>query len=374
MPGPFANSRDLSRVLLCAAVGAGSMLDGARTDANGQPVKSFEKDLIRTGTWHDPRTGDAFTVTSDDLNRWALEFARMKSNGIKVPVPNGHTDSADANRGWVEDMFVRGDTLFARIDLVGEDAIKLASTAEVSIYAPRELIGGKGEKYDNPIAHVALTPVPVISGQGGFVPIKASRGGVENVPVFRLSMESTMNPHLLSVAKAMGVDCSACKTDQDVHDAIMAARGKSSQDAVACARERDEAKAALALARTELEAAKKPASFSPIELKLTRKTREQDVGQLMADGNLTKSAADELKGVFAPGDDAGLALSMTPAADAIFEKTVAALRKNDPKVLAAQITANGRELARQVPGGEGTQTREQIDATVKAMYALAPIK
>lgn len=366
-------STTASRVLMCAA-GAG-MLAGARTDANGQPVKSFVKDLIRVGTWRDPRTGDEFSVTKDDLERWTREFSRMRENGVKVHVPSGHTDDPDKNRGWCEGMFHDGTTLFGNIDLVGEDAIAMASTAEVSIYAPSRLVDGKGNTYDNPIAHVALTPVPVISGQGGFVPITASRGGTEQVPVYRLAQETTtMNPHLLAVAKALGVDVTAAKSDQDLHDAIVA-KNKGAADAgdkaVAMARELDESKKALALARTELEAAKKgDIETNPRVLKFSRQSRTLALDALVpAAGNALKPCVDALKKILCPDDDKALALSLTPANDALVDGVVAALKLINVKDLGEQTRS--RELSRD--GGYKTH-QENVRKNIDELKALAPAK
>lgn len=351
------------------------MLAGTRTDANGQPVKSFVKDLIRVGTWRDPRTGDEFSVTKDDLERWTREFSRMRENGVKVHVPSGHTDDPDKNRGWCEGMFHDGTTLFGNIDLVGEDAIAMASTAEVSIYAPSRLVDGKGNTYDNPIAHVALTPVPVISGQGGFVPITASRGGTEQVPVYRLAQETTtMNPQLLAVAKALGVDCSSCTTDQQLHDAILA-KNKGASDAennaVAMARELDESKKALALARTELEAAKKgDLETNPRVLKFSRQSRTLALDALVpAAGNALKPCVDALKKILCPDDDKALALSLTPANDALVDGVVAALKLINVKDLGEQTKA--RELSRD--GGDKT-SQDNVRKNIDAMKSLAPAK
>lgn len=357
-----------SRVLLCA-VGAG-VLAGSRTDANGSPVKSYVKDLIRVGPWRDPRTGDTFNVTTEDLDRWAGEFSRMKANGVRVPVPEGHTDEASANRGYVEGMFHDGTTLFGNIDLIGEDAIAMASRTEVSIYAPASLTDGQGVKYDNPIAHVALTPVPVISGQGGFVPITASRGGTESVPAYRLCQGENMNQHLLSLAKLHGVDTSTFTTDQQIHDALAAKMkggdkgdGAGTPAAVAYARERDEAKQALQLARNEIEALKKggEAEHSPLVLKLSRQSRSAQLDALVpAGGNAMKAFVEAQKKRWCPADDKALALSLSPSADSMFDGLVEDLKLIDFKVLSEK---NPRTLDRVVPGDSET---EKEDAATRA--------
>lgn len=334
-----------SRVLVCTA-GAG-LLAGSRVDANGVPVKSYVKDLISVGTWRDPRTGENFEVTPADLDRWTKTFSRMKDAGVRVPVPEGHTDESSSVRGFCEGMFTDGKTLFGNIDLYGEKAIEMASTAEVSIYAPAKFIDGKGNEYDQPIMHVALTPAPVISGQGGFVPIKASRGGTEQVPVFRLAQETTMNPQLLAVAKALGVDCSNCKTDQDLHDAIMAKNKGATDTAVAMSRELDQSKKDLALAQGELQTLKRSDQpRDPMLLKLSRQNRELVLDRF-ADTPL-KAFVKAQKARWCPSDDKVLSLSLTPAADAMFEGLVEDLKLIDLPALREQ-TGGTRSLSRSMP-------------------------
>lgn len=368
-----------NRVLQCAA-GAG-VLAGSRVDANGAPVKTYVKDLISVGTWRDPARGDTFDVTEADLDHWAREFARMKANGVKVPVPDGHTFDSASNRGYVEDVYRDGKTLFGKIDLIGEDAIAMASRTEVSIYSPASVIDGKGNKYDHPISHVALTPVPVISGQGSFVPIKLSRDATERVPAYRLAQEyPTMNPELLAVAKALGCDTSSAKSDKELHDLILSKHGAAKQDAekaVAMSRERDDAVRNLSLARTEIDALKQGSKgeTNPRILKLSRESRTAQLDSLNPhDLTALKPVIDEAKAIFVPASDDALALSLTPAADAMFDGFVRSLKKLDLKALGEQTRA-AVALSRNAPSdGNGAPDPDRVRKNVDQMKSLAPVK
>lgn len=107
------------------------------------------------------------------LDHWAMIFSQMKVNGVKVPVPSGHTNDSEKNRGWVEDIFRDGDSLFGIVALVG-DGIRLAGTNDVSIYSQSEYTDGNGNRYQWPILHVALCTDPVVPGLRGFEALAAS--------------------------------------------------------------------------------------------------------------------------------------------------------------------------------------------------------
>lgn len=355
-------SQDASPALFVTK-GGGLSLAGTRIDANGQPVKSYTKDLIRDGEWVVPQTGVKFQVTPALREHWAAEFARMTANGVKVPVPNGHTTDALENQGYVTGLFngtgeggSRTDTLYASIDLIGTDAIEASSKIEVSIFVPPELKDGKGNVYKTPIAHVALTPVPVVSGQDGFIPIAASRDAAPvQVPVFRLAQPQgeSMNDMLLSIAKALGVDVSGFKDDASVHDAILAKIGgaaKASQETVAA---KDAAVAAARTATAALALAREGPKFTHLEIKSVRTARRMALDQKVASGNLTPAAATALSAVIAPDGD-GIALSLSPDLDAMVDGVIAAIGLIDAKILGAQTKAQeGVSLSRATPGGEG---------------------
>ena len=341
--------------MLLAAHTPPGMLADARTDANGAPVKTFTKDLISVGTWVTP-DGQQFEVTPATLSRWVDTFEAMQADGVKVPVPEGHTDDAGKNRGYVTGMFVDGDTLKATIDLIGEDAIAMASRTEVSIFVPPSLKSGRGTVYEQPIAHVALTPVPVVNGQGGFVPIAASRGGNAHVPVLRLAEQegsTTMNP-IQQIASALGIDTSGMD-DAAVLAAIMAALdGAGEQDASADSQaSAEELASSLATARVTIAALRKgkgaPREPDPMVLKLSRQNRRLELDQLVASGKITPAVAKALDAAWV--SESGLKFSLDPNVDALWDATLAALRSNDARQLGEVTRAQSVRLARETPGG-----------------------
>lgn len=338
-------------VLACSAL-AEPALSGAGTDPSGVPFRLYTKDVISCGEWQVPETGQKFSVDEARIDRWCSTFNAMAAAGVEVPIPLGHTFDPNLNRGFVQGFFRDGDTLKMTAKMIGEDAMLAASRNLVSLFAVDEFEDAKGNTFTDAILHVALTPVPVIPGQQGF--IAASRGGLNvNAPVFRLAMEpSTMNQHLLSLAQAFGVDTSKCTCDQELHDAIAAKKpageDKPKPEAVAMAKKLADTEAALSLARTELAAATK-AEDNPRILKLSRQSRTAQLEALVLAGYATPAFVKAQLARYCPADDKALALSLTPAVDAMFEGLIEDLKLIDFKTL-EQAGRTRTALSRSVPG------------------------
>jgi len=191
----------------------------ARTGEGGQPVRTFKKEIVQAGQWRHPADGQLIDIPQARLSHWKTQFDRMEANGMKVYAPSDHTRQPDANRGWVTAMEVVDDKLVATMDLIGEDAIKLASRIDVSIQA-RDLKDGKGNKYPDAIEHVALVADPVITGLEPFV-IQLSRAKTLGLSIGGSAMES-----LKKIAAAMGIEAGEMD-ENDLTAAIMAHWGKS---------------------------------------------------------------------------------------------------------------------------------------------------
>lgn len=352
---------NLISMVLCAGA-APSMLAGARTDANGQPVKRYVKDLIRVGDFEVPHTGTKFSVTPDMLDHWVTTFSRMKAGGVKVPIPEDHTSDPSKNRGYVEDIFRDGDTLYMAADLIGEDAIKLASRTEVSIYVPTEFKDGAGNVYQHPIAHVALTPVPVIPGQGSFVPIAASR-----VPVLRLSQGDSDVEMLTKIAQMLGISTDGMN-EQALFDAIAAKLGTQKSETTTALARVTKLEQDLKLAQDALKT-KTPVAPTAIELKLSRQNRQLQLDKLVAEGRITPKVRDELAETWIGKDNKALELSLDAASDGRFDAMIAALAHNSPKELREQTGAQTIALAR---GDNGAASIDpDLEKRIKAAHGLA---
>ena len=97
-----------------------------RTDANGKPVRSYVKSIMRAGAVVKNVAGQAVTISGEFLDSIAASFSRMKAAGIKVPIQLGHNDSSENTRGYVTEVWRDGDELKRRI----EDARAAARASE----------------------------------------------------------------------------------------------------------------------------------------------------------------------------------------------------------------------------------------------------
>jgi hypothetical protein len=354
----FDFAKNPSGYALQCAAGVVAM-SGVTVDANGVPSKRFKKDLIRTGNWVMPSNGVKFSVTANDLAHWDRTFDVMLSNGVKVHAPLGHTDKPESNAGYVRDLFVEGDTLYGVIELIGEEAIELASKTEVSIYVPPEMTDGKGHTYERPIAHVALTPVPVISGQGEFVPIAASRG--VTVPVLRLATGVDQMEILKRLAETCGVEVS-----DDMDEAAIEAAIKTKMTEMKAAYDKmPEMEASIKASRTEAEAVKLELSRktvekpSPVVLKLSRENRAMKLAGLVEKSKITPATSKALAAQWVDGN--ALELSLDTNSDERFDAMVAALAEND----VIELGKVKIELSRTTPGGD----KPDVEGTTKRMLS-----
>lgn len=160
--------------------------------------KLFKADLLAPGPKHcrNPLTGedDILDVTPDYQRRLVQQFRETKAAGIRTPVLWGHqfkrgnhgqnADDLAADRarymaGDVEDIIENEDGTLQMIATVppgcevDDETQSLINPTdhtrikEVSIGIGDLKHGGTGQKWSNAVVHVALTPLPVFTGQSG---------------------------------------------------------------------------------------------------------------------------------------------------------------------------------------------------------------
>lgn len=297
---------------------------GGRTEQDGEPVQRFRKEIMRIGEYVLEEM--EFDITAEVIQHWAVMFAQMNANGIKIPIPNKHDTSGDPdnNRGWVVDMFVDDDVLVMVCDLIGDDAIKAASRCDVSIFSPPEFKDGKGHIYKQPITHVALVTDPAIPGLGEFVSIAASREW-EN---------KTMK--WVNIGKALGI-----KDDLTAETAekLICASVTSLQEV---AESQDELVKAQAKELKTLKAAPKNPPKNELAvpdamlLSLARDNRTMKLDALVEAARITPAVRDKLAEQFIGKDCEALTLSLQHGTSGVFDNVVAALADNDVVELKAK--------------------------------------
>jgi len=301
---------------------------------NGVPVRRFKKEIARLGKYVQKKKGMSFEITELALNNWVAQFNAMKQNGVKVPIPKGvaHVvDNPEHNHGWVDDIFREGDSLFCSCDIIGEDSIELAMKSDVSLYSPPDYTDGKGNQYQRPITHVALTMYPTIPGLSGFEEVAASL----------YQEEKAMDPK--KIAEALGLETSENEvTEEMILNGITELNTKvqESQQSVEAA----EAKAAEASKKAEETIAASLEGYKPDPLlvKTVGENRKMKIETLHQAGKVTTHVRDLLVDAFV-GDDLALALA-NPATDK-FDAIVKAIGENDMIELREQTGPQVLELA-----------------------------
>jgi hypothetical protein len=143
--------------------------------ALGAAPARFLKEIIRAGSYRHPaRPGEDVAVTPERLRRWVKNFYAAP---VKVWVPYRHSADPQDNTGWVEDVFLDDDRLFAVLRVTDENAARLlrdGTIEDVSVGVEAGFTDMHGRRYDELLRHVALTLDPHLRGQEGFVALDAA--------------------------------------------------------------------------------------------------------------------------------------------------------------------------------------------------------
>ena len=152
----------------------------------------YEKDIIYTGSFIHPSTGQKFTVDHAKIDLWVAAHGKMMANGIKVPFGEGHRHASNQVYGYVTGMRRDGDRMIGKFSIEDDEAKTKVGKGiqEVSAFIHPEFMDGKGVKYGEVIRHVAATPYPVIPNQTNFV--KLDEG--EEIEIFQLSFNMEDDP------------------------------------------------------------------------------------------------------------------------------------------------------------------------------------
>lgn len=305
--------------------------------------KKFRKEVIRTGHFEKASTKQKFEITQSTLANWVIQFQLMKANGVKVPIPSTHEGMGDPdkNRGYVENLFIDGDSLIALCDLIGDDALKAAKRCDVSIFSPIELIDDKGIKYHRPITHVALCTDPLISGLGDFLAASHKETSMKWDKI----QASLGIPEELTDDTAERLVLSATET--------LTSKTKTLDDQVV------ELKATLAKATAE-----KPKP-DPLILSLAAENRKMKLESLVQAGRLMPAVRDKLATLFIGTDNQALSASLQSGVDE-FDKLVAILAENDPVKLKEGTKPQTLKLSDSNKGTEDTPLNNVLTRDAEA--------
>lgn len=301
-------------------------------------TQRFRKEIIRTGQFI--KSGEKFEITRDTLENWVTQFARMKANGVKVPVPIGHTTDAEKNRGFVDEMFIDKDTLCMIVTMRG-DGIEAAVNSDVSIRSPMKITDGSGNEYLQPIEHVALVTDPVVPGLDGFT-LVASRS------VEKMELKRTVE--VLGIKDELTEE----KADEILFSRVTEIVESSKKQVTEL---KDKVKI--------LEASRdKKREVDPVTVELLKENREGKLDRLVEFGKITPDVCKQLKEVFLA--DSALELSLSTGTENIFNKVYEAIAKNDPVKLKEVTGPQGGKIVELSKDGNDKRTGLEKDMDERA--------
>jgi hypothetical protein len=355
-------------------IGAGPFVASgdAAKNPNGQPVRRYVKDAIRTGTYKHPEFGWTLTVTPERIDKWVAAFNAMQANGVKVEAPVDHSLKAEDNRGFVVGAERRGDTLYLTHELIGEDAIALAGRSQVSVWIEPDYRDGAGRRYGEAIAHSSLVQRPVVPGQGEFLPVAAS-GGQRPTMLF-LSIADTQGTEPMLQALISMFTLPADTTDANVLDRIKTARAAESESA----------SKALSAVKAQVEdlsgklAKAQPKTIDPDAVEMLAEGTGAAILSLVDSAKITPAVAAKLTDalVGAAGNRNAFALSRTVSGDAtpLARRIIDALKENDPVALGEKTKSQAIALSRQTPDGQKAAAfdAKEVESRAAAVRGSAP--
>lgn len=163
----------------------------------GPEALSSLKDVLAVGEYKHPVHGWNLDVTKQKLAKLCAAFAKMKAAGVKVPIYADHNPGAATTLGYARDIFMGGpeaikkypelaklpaeqapldpNRLYAIHDWASPEAMKMGhGVGQVSVMIDKKMKDGTGKSYGEAVRHIAVTPEPIVPGQGKFTQLAAS--------------------------------------------------------------------------------------------------------------------------------------------------------------------------------------------------------
>ena len=173
----------------------------------GPQALSSVKDVLATGQYKHPVHGWSLDVTPDKMKKYCAAFSEMKANGVKVPIYADHKPGAATTLGYCRDMFMGGpdalkahpelanlpanqapldpNRMYAIHDWASPEAQKMGhGVGQVSVLIDKKMKDGTGKSYGEAVRHIAVTPEPIVPGQGAFTQLAASLLELSNMALY----------------------------------------------------------------------------------------------------------------------------------------------------------------------------------------------
>jgi phage I-like protein len=180
------------------------VVNGRAFAAAGKNI--YTKEVLRPGKYVHPIQKWELDANEEYLASVAAESNAALAESVECPIPDGHTHNAGDVKGWVREFFVAEDGgLNVRCEITDEEyAAKVddGSVDKVSVYLD-DLGDGQYTPGGDRVVHVALTPYPVASKQGGFVRLSVDAPEIPVLTPKEYPMKFSLN---IEQARAFGIE------------------------------------------------------------------------------------------------------------------------------------------------------------------------
>ena len=126
------------------------------------------------------------------------QFRRCKRNGVRIPWIWNHEGGAQDRIGDVEDLWIAGKTLYARMSVLDRRQVARFGSRpgdlvrhEVSVEVTDNFVDGAGRRYPLALTHIACVLHPVVPSQGPFRRLTLS---AKETPMTKEQTKSEENP------------------------------------------------------------------------------------------------------------------------------------------------------------------------------------
>lgn len=206
--------------------------DGSTTrDSEGNPIYHRKALVAEIGEWTHRGSGRKFNITPERADGWIKNHLALSAAGVRPFMPTRHFVPSDGedNYGYVNGLERIGNKVFAKFELHGDSALRLAAKNGRSIEIHDGAVDAHGKRYEGEVLHsLVLTPNPNQPGLGDMVRIAASADHAAfELPVFEMKTphaapgrkDLRMNPEIAQrVRRALAL--SADVTDDSLADIV----------------------------------------------------------------------------------------------------------------------------------------------------------
>lgn len=343
----------------------------------------YEKELLPVGqfiNWVSDDERVPIHVTQPYLDKMLADFKKFKEVGVRVPLFKSHIEDVDNERGLIEDVILKPNaqgvgSSFVHVRFADKASRDAGIRNDVSAMCPPRFVDGKGNQYEYPLRHVALTSTPVIPGLSKFAPVVLSFGtpsglaAPQSAAATPITGITPMSDLIQAILDAMGITAPDGLDDQAKLQLVLKKLAGAAADPAGAATAAATAPAAGAMAL----------SHSPVMVKQFAALRTNAIDGLVREAVITPTHADKLKKQFCSNEavtvDLALSADDNASGETEFDRTVQNLRD----AAASRPAAKSGRVTQLAPDGKAVvlghnNSGTQDNALIRNMKKRAGIK